>query len=149
MKQGIMIIIILITLTIFAESRSTINISGTKGDMLFEGLSNNYNNLDIFNDSNYSSNSYYSCNSSNNSSCYATEGNKTINISRGTQFRDLSGKEGLVLLHQFANASNVTNLTETYVNLTEWGSGPKSTPPPPDSRTSRTIEVLRMNHMGY
>jgi hypothetical protein len=127
MKSTILILAILIALVLFAESRSPINISGTDGDMLLAELS---------------------CNLANNSSFSASDENKTINLTQSAQSVDISGNEGLILLKDIMDTTNVTNKT-AYANLSMWGSAPKKIPPAPDSRNARTIEILRMNHMGY
>ena len=114
-------------LVLFAESRSLINISGTKGDMLLAELSDNL---------------------ANNSSLSASDENKTINLTQSAQSMDISGHEGEMLLKDIMNTTNVTNGT-AYANLSMWGSAPKKIPQAPDSRNARTIEILRMNHMGY
>ena len=127
MKCTILILAILMALVLFAESRSPINISGTNGDMLLAELSDNL---------------------ANNSSLSASDENKTINLSQSAQSVDISGHEGQMLLKDIVNTTNVTNKT-AYANLSMWGSAPKKIPPAPDSRNARTIEILRMNHMGY
>jgi hypothetical protein len=127
MKCTILILAILMVLVLFAESRSPINISGTNGDMLLAELSDNL---------------------ANNSSLSASDENKTINLSQSAQSVDISGHEGQMLLQDIMNTTNVTNKT-AYANLSMWGSAPKKIPQAPDSRDARTIEILRMNHMGY
>lgn len=128
MKRLILILVILMTLILFAESKSPIDISGMKGDMLLRELTNN---------------------STNNSSSSGIDVNETINLSRSAQSVDISGSEGLMLLKEIMNTSNVTDEIEAYANLSMWGSTPKAAPPPPDSRSSKTNEVIRMNHVGY
>ncbi len=127
MKCTILILAILMILVLFAESRSPINIGGTDGDMLLAELSDNL---------------------ANNSSFSATDENKTINLTQSAQSANISGNEGLMLLKDIMNTTNVTNKT-AYANLSMWGSAPKKIPPAPDSRNARTIEILRMNHIGY
>ena len=127
MKCTILILAILMALVLFAESRSPINISGTNGDMLLAELSDNL---------------------ANNSSLSASDENKTINLSQSAQSVDISGHEGQMLLKDIVNTTNVTNKT-AYANLSMWGSAPKKIPQAPDSSNARTIEILRMNHMGY
>ena len=127
MKSTILILAILIALVLFAESRSPINIGGTDGDMLLAELSDNL---------------------ANNSSFSATDENKTINLSQSAQSANISGNEGLMLLKDIMNTTNVTNKT-AYANLSMWGSAPKKIPQAPDSSNARTIEILRMNHIGY
>jgi len=56
--------------------------------------------------------------------------------------------EGQMLLKDIMNTTNVTNKT-AYANLSMWGSAPKKIPQAPDSSNARTIEILRMNHIGY
>jgi len=128
MKCTILILAILMALVLFAESRSPINISGTNGDMLLAELSDNL---------------------ANNSSLSASDENMTINLTQGAQSVDISGHEGQMLLQDIMNTTNVTNETGAYANLSMWGSAPKKIPQAPDSRDARTIEILRMNHMGY
>jgi len=129
MKCTILILAILMALVLFAESRSPINISGTNGDMLLAELSDNL---------------------ANNSSLSASDENKTINLSQSAQSVDISGHEGQMLLKDIVNTTNVTNETGAYANLlVMWGSAPKKIPQAPDSSNARTIEILRMNHMGY
>jgi hypothetical protein len=128
MKCTILILAILMVLVLFAESRSPINISGTNGDMLLAELSDNL---------------------ANNSSLSASDENMTINLTQGAQSVDISGHEGQMLLQDIMNTTNVTNETGAYANLSMWGSAPKKIPQAPDSSNARTIEILRMNHMGY
>ena len=127
MKCTILILAILMILVLFAESRSPINIGGTDGDMLLAELSDNL---------------------ANNSSFSATDENKTINLTQSAQSANISGNEGLMLLKDIMNTTNVTNKT-AYANLSMWGSAPKKIPQAPDSSNARTIEILRMNHIGY
>jgi hypothetical protein len=128
MKCTILILAILMALVLFAESRSPINISGTNGDMLLAELSDNL---------------------ANNSSLSASDENKTINLSQSAQSVDISGHEGQMLLKDIVNTTNVTNETGAYANLSMWGSATQKIPQAPDSSNARTIEILRMNHMGY
>ena len=87
MKRLILILVILMALVLFAESRSPIDISGMKGDMLLRELTctNNSTNNSINN-------------SANNSSTAAMEVNKTINLTRSAQSVDISGSEGSLIL---------------------------------------------------
>ena len=132
MKRLILILVILMVLALFAQSRSPIDIGGMKGDMLFRELANNSTN-----------------NSTNNSSTAAIEVNKTINLSRRAQSADISGGEGSLILKDLMNSSNATDKIKEDANLSMWGSGPKAIPSPPDSRSSKNNEIIRMNHLGY
>jgi len=128
MKRLILILVILMALALFAQSRSPIDIGGMKGDMLLRELANN---------------------STNNSSTAAMEVNKTINLSRRAQSVDISGSEGSLILKDLMNTSNATDKIKEHANLFMWGSGPKAIPLPPDSRSAKTNEIIRMNHLGY
>jgi hypothetical protein len=80
-KRLILILVMLMALALYAESRSPIDIGGMKGDMLLRELANNSTD-----------------NSTNNSSTAAMEVNKTINLSRRAQSADISGSEGSLIL---------------------------------------------------
>ncbi len=130
MKRMILILVILMALCLFAESRSPIDIGSLKGEMLFRGLDDS--------GMNNSSNS-----TSHNSSIPSGEWNETINLSRS------AGGEGQALLDEILNASNKSDEMKTYANLSQWGSAPKAIPPPPDSRSAKSNEIIRINHLGY
>ena len=132
MKRLILILVILMALALFAQSRSPIDIGGMKGDMLLRELANNSTD-----------------NTTNNSSTAAMEVNKTIDLSRRAQSADISGSEGSLILKDLMNTSNATDKIKEHANLSMWGSGPKAIPSPPDSRSSKSNEIIRMNHLGY
>lgn len=132
MKRLILILAILMALALYAESRSPIDIGGMKGDMLLREIAQNSIN-----------------NSTDNSSTDNMDANKTINLSRRAQSVDISGSEGSLILKDIMNASNATDKIKAYDNLSMWGSGPKAAPLPPDSRSSKSNEIIRMNHLGY
>lgn len=73
----------------------------------------------------------------------------TINLSRSAPAVDISGGEGLLLLDEITNTSIVTDEKEAYASLSQWGSSPKAIPPPPDSRSAKSNEIIRFNHLGY
>jgi hypothetical protein len=131
MKRAILILAALLALSLFAQSRSLINVGGRDGDLLLGGLTNN---------------------STINQSNLAPLNNTTIDLSHKATSMKVGGNDGTMLLNDLTNgSSNSTDDRNISKNLSEWGSKPRPTPLPGkyDYQTAQMNSIIRMNHLGY
>jgi hypothetical protein len=131
MKRAVLILAVLLALIFFAQSKSPINIGGSDGNLLMRGLTNN---------------------STSNSSNFTTANNTTIDLSNKTTPMMVGGDDGTILLKDLTNdSSNFINERNTSINLSDWGSKPRTAPLPGeyDYKTAQMNAVIRMNHLGY
>ena len=131
MKRAILILTVLLALIIFAQSKSLVNVGGRDGSMLLGGLTNN---------------------STINPSNFTVSNNTTIDLSRKATSMKVGGDDGTMLLKDLTNdSSNATDGRNTSVNLSDWGSRPRSAPIPGkyDYQSAQMNSVIRMNHLGY
>lgn len=131
MKRAILILTVLLTLIIFAQSKSLVNVGGRDGSMLLGGLTNN---------------------STINPSNFTVSNNTTIDLSHKATSMKVGGDDGTILLKDLTNdSSNATIGRNNSINLTEWGSRPRPAPLPGkyDYQSAQMNSVIRMNHLGY
>jgi hypothetical protein len=130
MKRTILILAALLALTLFAQSRSLINVGGRDGDLLLGGLTNN---------------------TTINQSNLALLNNTTIDLSHKATSMNVGGDDGTVLLKDLTNGTtNSTDGRNISSNLSEWGSNPRPAPLPNyDYRSAQMNSIIRMNHLGY
>lgn len=129
MKRIILILVTLLTLTLFAHSKSVVQLGSDVGNSLFRDLTNN---------------------STNESLIFARGSNTGTNFSHNVETMQLSGSEGTTLFDNLTDNSSDAN-NDTVGNLSTWGSKPRVSPPPPiyDPKQEQKIEILRQNHLGY
>jgi hypothetical protein len=129
MKRIILILVMLLTLTLFGHSKSVVQLGSDQGNSLFRDLTNN---------------------STNASLNFARGSNTGTNFSQSIATIELGGSEGTTLFDNLTdNSSDMYN--NTTGNLSTWGSKPRVSPPPPtyDPKLAQKIEILRQNHLGY
>ncbi len=130
MKQLSSILCILLAITILAQSESFVQLGGSDGTSLLQGLTNN-------------------------STTVTNSNNTMINLSMAANATNLEGANGAELFENMTNKTSSGNGTNnTTDDLNSWGRKLRPIGPPPkyDAQAAKNDAmnlIIRQNHLGY
>jgi hypothetical protein len=127
MRRLILLLFILITAALLAQSKTSVSLGGTDGMSLLKSMANVTSNLTETN-------------------------NTTINLSHSPLSAQLSGNDGAELYVNLTNDSiNSTKEGNMSDPLSTWGSKPRDPPPPPSAaaiKNAKFNKIIRDNHIA-
>jgi hypothetical protein len=129
-KLVISILCVLLFITVFAHSESAVQLGGSGGTSLLQGLTNN-------------------------STTVTNSNNTMVNLSLAATAKHLEGSDGTELFESFTNETSSGNGTNnTTDDLNSWGRKLRPIGPPPkyDAEAAKSDAmnlIIRQNHLGY